>query len=565
MFVGLLVAPLAYALGFGEPELLSRLAQPLQVRVPLVLDKPSDLKGLQVKLSDAEIYKAFQLTPPTDLLRQARTTVREVEGRPYVYIESDQRNLEPYLGLLLEAQIEGVRVVREVSVLADPLEPKPQVQWHTPPATQDAPSNSGIQLSAQDAALLQNLLKEARARQAPSVTSTPAAAPAPAESIASAPLPAPAPAEIRDEQNKPTVVEPAPAPATTNVAVNTYGPIRPGQSISKIAQIVRTDPSINLPRMIAALVLANPHAFPSGPDSMLVGSVLTVPDMDRARSLPWSEVLSLVGQGSRDTPRVETSAPVDTAPGEAEAATTSVVEPTPVAEPATLQLVDQIQTSAAPAGLMLQLVENLAEVPVVAVAPTPTAPPAEALTDSEPTVDADTTTTVVPVATPIAATAAAEDAGTPYWMWAFAAAAVLALLVYALNQLQKRRTAAAMLAADAAPEPDVEPELEVEPSVEEVTPEPPVETPTVATTDEAPERSPPPIRLVRPMFESPVTNLQGRLAQLQREAIDETHKSKLSVAEAFLEAGETADAKELLDEVEALTILKSDDTPRRRV
>lgn len=555
--LGLTLAPLAYSLGFGEPELLSRLAQPLQVRVPLVLDTPSDAKGIQVKLSDSEVYKAFRLTPPVELLRQARATVREVDGRPYVYIESDQRNLEPYLGLLLEAQIEGVRVVREVSVLSDPVEPRPQVQWYAPPAAQTEPTGSGVQLSTRDAQLLQTLLQEARARQAGSRASAPSAAVAPAASIAPVPAQAEALAAVESAPAIPDSVAARSAPGT-------YGPIRPGQSISKIAQIVRTDPSINLPRMIAALVLANPQAFPDGPDSMLVGSVLNIPDMDSARRLRWNEVLSIVDRGPRAAPSAETAtgAAESPAPVEPETTTASVADPAPAAE--ALQLVDQLQAPATPAvtaGLMLQLVESLAEIPVVAATP----PPAATEVAAEPMVDVDTTTTEVAAiaAEPAAPAATAPaDTGTPFWVWA-AAALILVGLIYGVKSVQQRRADAASVVTETGN--TIEPEAE--PAADEASLDPTAEDPFAPAPAPAAAAAEPPasIRLVRPVLDAPATNLQGRLAQLQRQAVDDAHKRKLSVAEAFLEGGETQDAKELMDEVEALMVLKSGDASRLRI
>lgn len=556
LLLGVIVAPLAYALGFGEPELLSKLAQPLQVRVPIKLDNPSDIKGVQVKLADGEVYKAFRLSPPIEILRQARASVREENGQPYVYIESDQRNLEPYLALLLEAQIDGVRVVREVSVLSDPVEPKPQVQWYTPPAAQPESTDAGVQLSAQDAQLLQRLLKEERARQSAATAGTPAVALAPTPSIA----PVPAQPEALGAFTEPTPSD----RVATNSAPGTYGPIRPGQSISKIAQIVRTDPSINLPRMIAAMILANPQAFPNGPDSMLVGSVLTVPDMDNARSLRWNEVLRIVDQGPRSSAPASDESPVAEEPATVASETVATaVEQAPAPETAALQLVDQLETAAAvtgPVALNLQLVESMAEIPV-AVAAAPPAVPADPMVDE----DSTTTTAVIePIAeaTPVAATT--EDSGTPYWLWAFAAALVFAGLAYGVDRLRKRKAAEAAeaMAAEADPEPEVSTEPSFDPATENNLEMPAAEPVPVQAPAIDPAAT---IRLVRPVLDAPSTNLQGRLAQLQRQAVDDAHKRKLSIAEAFLEGGETQDAKELMDEVEALMVLKSGDINRLRI
>ena len=71
---------------------------------------------------------------------------------------------------------------------------------------------------------------------------------------------------------------------SARIQTRSYGPVRPGESLSRIAQKVRPDPSISLARMAGALMQANPDAFPGGADSLRMNVTLRIPSLDEIRS-----------------------------------------------------------------------------------------------------------------------------------------------------------------------------------------------------------------------------------------------------------------------------------------
>jgi len=68
-----------------------------------------------------------------------------------------------------------------------------------------------------------------------------------------------------------------------------YGPVKPKETLSEIAQKVRTDRRIPLRVVMDALQAANPQAFLSAePDSLTIGAVLVIPDIEGLLTSPGS-------------------------------------------------------------------------------------------------------------------------------------------------------------------------------------------------------------------------------------------------------------------------------------
>ena len=71
---------------------------------------------------------------------------------------------------------------------------------------------------------------------------------------------------------------------SARIQTRSYGPVRPGESLSRIAQKVRPDPSISLARMAGALMQANPDAFSGDANSLRVNVILRIPSLSEIRA-----------------------------------------------------------------------------------------------------------------------------------------------------------------------------------------------------------------------------------------------------------------------------------------
>lgn len=108
--------PAVQALALGEVELKSHLNQPLNVEIPLILSKESEL--LELKLSITKPKGQSQ-----GLQAWHNLTVEVVDNngnQPYLKITSKNTLREPALRFTLDMRWSGGHIQREYSLLLDP-------------------------------------------------------------------------------------------------------------------------------------------------------------------------------------------------------------------------------------------------------------------------------------------------------------------------------------------------------------------------------------------------------------------------------------------------------------
>lgn len=220
----------AGALGLGAIEIKSALNQPLDAHIPLLPADDRELETLSVRLATVEAFQRAGVDRPFFLTRLKFNVVSGDD--PYVRIFTDQPVKEPFLDFLVEADWDRGRLIREFTLLLDP----PVFDG----AGQVAPRVVAAPAREQDQTV-----------QAASPPSTFAASASAA---------------------------PAQEPATRTTSQQ-YGPVSANDTLWRIAQSVRPDPSISMNQMMVAILRANPDAFIGGDMNRLRrGSTLTIPD-----------------------------------------------------------------------------------------------------------------------------------------------------------------------------------------------------------------------------------------------------------------------------------------------
>lgn len=122
LFIILLIAPsVHYAAGLGNLTLSSALGQPLRAEINLVAVNNNEIPSLKVNLASPEAfaqagleYKPFFSTFKVSIEPRAN-------GDPYIRVTSPQLINEPYLSMLVELTWASGRVLREYTVLLDPV------------------------------------------------------------------------------------------------------------------------------------------------------------------------------------------------------------------------------------------------------------------------------------------------------------------------------------------------------------------------------------------------------------------------------------------------------------
>lgn len=246
---GLVLAPSgASAIGFGKSELRSSLGQPLDVRIAIDLEGAEAIpaESLIADIPDywehsergIDAIGANNLTPAV--------TIND-DGRAQVSVTTSAPINEPSVNFLLKLRWPQGEVVREYSLLLDPV--------------------SGQAISTTIAGADRTSLATRKVTGVSETKSAPLTA-APVRRAASTPAP----------NRPPGTVAATPVTSGLRGVTGTYGPVRSGETLYGIASRLSGSGPASINTMMRQIVDANPHAFVGGDmNRMLSGVTLRVP------------------------------------------------------------------------------------------------------------------------------------------------------------------------------------------------------------------------------------------------------------------------------------------------
>lgn len=259
----LLLSPtLAAALGLGTIEHSSWLGEPLKAEIE-VLDPKGEYSPEDIRLRQIYPEEAAALGVDVVAIRiPLRTRVQREGDKLLIRLTTDRPVSEPFLNFMLALEWPTGKSYREYSLLLDP---KDQQQIQPPVAsTQNSQSNS------------------ARPSGRPVLINE---------------------GQSSRSSSRPAVARPAPTlPVSSGDNNAEYWRVRPGQTLSQIAQRVRIDSNIQLQAVTNHLYRSNPQAFEGGIDQLQVGANLRLPSkieyaqMPRWRDEPVSALDNLPAQ-----------------------------------------------------------------------------------------------------------------------------------------------------------------------------------------------------------------------------------------------------------------------------
>ncbi len=215
----------ADAAGLGRLSVNSSLGQPLSAEIELMSLQPGEFESIAARVASPEAYTDARVEY-SPLLRQLRFSVeRRADGKPIVKVTSLAPINEPFLDVLVEMSWPSGKLLREYPILLDP------------------PGFSEARVAA------------------PAVAPRAAAPSVPAATVAA-----------------PTISRPAPASSLVRDAPgDTYGPVKAGDTLNKIASSVKPD-TVSLEQMLVALYRENKSAFiGNNMNQLKTGQILRVP------------------------------------------------------------------------------------------------------------------------------------------------------------------------------------------------------------------------------------------------------------------------------------------------
>jgi pilus assembly protein FimV len=218
----------ADAAGLGRLSVNSSLGQPLSAEIELMSLQPGEFESIAARVASPEAYTDARVEY-SPLLRQLRFSVeRRADGKPIVKVTSLAPINEPFLDVLVEMSWPSGKLLREYPILLDP------------------PGFSEARVAA------------------PAVTPRATAPSVPAAAV-TAPQPQSAPRTV------------APSTTSRDAPGDTYGPVKAGDTLNKIASSVKPD-TVSLEQMLVALYRENKSAFiGNNMNQLKTGQILRVP------------------------------------------------------------------------------------------------------------------------------------------------------------------------------------------------------------------------------------------------------------------------------------------------
>ena len=290
-----LLSNAALALGLGEIKVKSQPGQPLLAEIPIISSEQGELEQLRARLASPTTFERVGLPRPQGLVNELDFSVALDEaGRPVVRVTSRTPVDVPAVNFLIEVDWGQGRLVREYSALV------------SAPGTLAAASQPVI--DAPVAAPTDTIARPVQPVQ-PVMATPPESVPAERTPLPAPPR-APAPAPV------------AAAPAPQVAPGDALAPVRRGQSLSQVAAPLARAQGYTLDQAMVALLRANPEAFINGNINLLKqGAVLRVPESAEAQTIREDEAAALVRSQIAEWRRARAPIPQPAA----------VVEPAPAA------------------------------------------------------------------------------------------------------------------------------------------------------------------------------------------------------------------------------------------
>jgi len=233
-------APVTHAAGLGKLTVSSALGQPLLAEIEIVSLQPGEFESITARVASPDAYRDARIEYGS-ALRQIRFAVdRRANGQAILKLTSVSPVNEPFLDVLVEITWPAGRLVREYPILLDP---------------------PGF--------------NEAKAPVAPAPAAASTAAPSSPQVATVAPPKAVEPTKPSVSASAPAVPAKAAAPAAS--PADTYGPVKKGDTLNKIASEMKSE-SVSLEQMLVALYRENQSAFiDNNMNRLKTGQILRVP------------------------------------------------------------------------------------------------------------------------------------------------------------------------------------------------------------------------------------------------------------------------------------------------
>ena len=288
----LLVPCVADSAGLGRLAVLSALGQPLNAEIELLAVQKGE--SIAAKLASVDTYQQANLQFNPALIGTRVTVEKRPNGQLFLKATTPKPVSEPFVELVVELNSEHGRVTRQYTILLDPPGYGRAAADIAPPAAsvavRPAPAVAAAPAAAAEPAASQEATAEAAdaatpLAAAPETAPEPAAASAPEPATASAPAAEPASVPPSRSSGRIAAAPAASAPS----ADKEYGPVKPGDTLTRIARSVQPA-GASLEQTLVGLFRHNPDAFiKKNMNLVKSGKILRIPDASEITSVAQGE------------------------------------------------------------------------------------------------------------------------------------------------------------------------------------------------------------------------------------------------------------------------------------
>ncbi len=252
-------SPAAQALSLGQISVKSALGEPLSAEIDILDINADEAATLVTRVASPDAFKASGLDYNVAISGLRASLYRRANGKPYLKLTGDKPVNDPYVDMILEANWNSGRIVRDYTLLFDP----PSLK-----ATASAPQT-----------------------QAPTLAQTPKAAPAVAPT-----KPAPVAPTAKPAKAEPNV----PAKKEADGGTPTQVRVKPGETASHLAGTYKPV-NVSLDQMLVALLRTNPDAFINNNVNRLkAGALVDLPTEAQASETAPAEASQMILAQSQD-------------------------------------------------------------------------------------------------------------------------------------------------------------------------------------------------------------------------------------------------------------------------
>ncbi len=310
----------SHAAGLGQISVKSALGERLNAEIDLVASK-SEVGSLVVRLASPDAFERAGLVYSSLMTGVTVSMEKRAGGEPFVLITSNQVVNDPFVDLLIELSWSAGRISREFTAFLDPTaviearekqaELKAQkdatVEVRPAPASAETPTPESVPAQAPTPDTAQAAEAQAPAPETTAEAPAKAETPAPEEPSSQKSTPAEAPVETLGG-TQPTLLDykgsalPSRAPTVTGTGTddNSYGPVKSGDTLGKIARATMPA-NVTLEQMLVLLVSSNPDAFSDrNMNRLKTGKILQLPSADRLAGISEADARNEVKIQARD-------------------------------------------------------------------------------------------------------------------------------------------------------------------------------------------------------------------------------------------------------------------------